>query len=221
VKAFVDDASLGAVATGIKGVYAAMATGFVSKTGVESIDTLFSRGGMASMLTTVWLVLAALSFGAVMEHAGFLERLLRPVVARARTRGQLILAANATGIGLNIIAGDQYVAIVMPSRVYRAEFARRGIAPRMLSRAVEDSGTVTSPLVPWNSCGAYMAAALGVPTIAYLPYCFFNLASPVISLIYGFSGFRIEHIEPTGPPPAESAVGGPAPEIHSLEGGPA
>ena len=104
-----------------------------------------------------------------------------------------------TCIGLNIIAGDQYVAIVMPSRIYRAEFAKRGIAPRMLSRAVEDSGTVTSPLVPWNSCGAYMAGVLGIATVAYLPYCFFNLLSPLISLVYGFTGFRIEHVDPTTP----------------------
>ena len=110
--------------------------------------------------------------------------------------GRLIASVIGTCIGLNIIAGDQYVAIVMPSRVYRFEFARRGIAPRMLSRAVEDSGTVTSPLVPWNSCGAYMAGVLGVATVAYLPFCFFNLLSPVISLFYGFTGINIEHIEP-------------------------
>ena len=127
------------------------------------------------MLTTIWLILGALSYAAIMEEAGFLDRLIMPIVARAKSTGRLIASVIATGIGLNIVAGDQYVAIVMPSRVYRAEFARRGIAPRMLSRAVEDSGTVTSPLVPWNSCGAYMAAALGVATIAYLPYCFFNL----------------------------------------------
>ena len=114
------------------------------------------------------------------------------------TAGRLIASVILTCLGLNIVAGDQYVAIVMPSRIYRLEFAKRGIAPRMLSRAVEDSGTVTSPLVPWNSCGAYMAGVLGVATIAYLPYCFFNLASPLISLLYGFTGFQIEHIPPTG-----------------------
>ena len=215
VKAFVDDASLGAVATGIKAVYAAMATGFVSKTGVESIDTLFSRGGMSSMLTTVWLVLAALSFGAVMEHAGFLERLLRPVVARARTRGQLILAANATGIGLNIIAGDQYVADVLPARTYRAEFARRGLAPQVLSRAVEDSGTVTSVLVPWNTCGAYISGVLGVATASYLPFCFFNLLSPVLDVVYGFIGFKVPMLPATQP-----AAGPPAPGPVAQVGNP-
>ena len=143
-----------------------------------TIDALFSRGGMDSMLTTIWLVLGALSYAAIMEDAGFLERLIRPVLARAHSAGRLIASVILTCLGLNIIAGDQYVAIVMPSRIYRLEFAKRGLAPRMLSRAVEDSGTVTSPLIPWNSCGAYMAGVLGVATIAYLPYCFFNLAEP-------------------------------------------
>ena len=199
---FVGKPGQGPLLTGIEATYAAMANGFVSATGNETIDTLFSRGGMSGMLTTIWLILGALSYAAIMEEAGFLDRLIRPIVARAKSTGRLIAAVIGTCIGLNIIAGDQYVAIVMPSRVYRAEFARRGIAPRMLSRAVEDSGTVTSPLVPWNSCGAYMAAALGVATLAYLPFCFFNLASPLISLLYGFTGFRIERVQPTGEPPA-------------------
>ena len=103
----------------------------------------------------------------------------------------------------------------MPSRIYRLEFAKRGIAPRMLSRAVEDSGTVTSPLVPWNSCGAYMAGVLGVATVAYLPFGFFNLLSPVISLIYGFTGFRIEHMPPSGEGDAPAAI---PPDRLILEG---
>src|SRR6478735_265476 len=156
VVAFVDDPSLGRVATSVKAGYAAMATGFESHSGVPQIDDLFSRGGMASMLTTIWLVLGALSFAAVMEHAGFLQRLLEPVVAKAKRRGDLIASVNASGIGLNLIAGDQYVADVLPARTFRKEFARRGLAPQVLSRAVEDSGTVTSPLIPWNTCGAYM-----------------------------------------------------------------
>ncbi len=204
VKAFVDDPGLGPVATGIKAIYAAMATGFVSKTGVEPIDQLFSRGGMVSMLTTVWLILGALSFGAVMEHAGFLERLLRPVVNRARNRGQLVLAVNASGIGLNVIGGDQYVAVVLPARMFRDVFAARGLAPQILSRAVEDSGTVTSVLVPWNTCGAYISGVLGVPTISYLPFCFFSILSPVLDVLFAFIGFKVP-TPPTAPPPARSS----------------
>jgi Na+:H+ antiporter, NhaC family len=191
VKAFVDEPGLGPVATGIKAIYASMATGYVSNTGFPAIDQLFSRGGMSSLLTTVWLILAALSFAAILEHAGFLERLLRPVVTRARSRGQLILATNTSGIGLNVVAGDQYVADVLPARMFRNEFERRGLAPEVLSRAVEDSGTVTSVLVPWNTCGAYISGVLGVSTASYLPYCYFNLLSPVLDVLYGFLGFKV------------------------------
>ena len=196
VKAFVGQPELGALATGIKGIYAAMATGYVHHSGNEAIDALFSRGGMASFLTTIWLILAALSFAAIMEHAGFLDRLLRPVVSRAPTRGRLILAVNASCIGLNTIAGDQYVADVLPSRMFHTEFERRGLAPEVLSRAVEDSGTVTSVLVPWNTCGAYISGVLGVPTASYFPYCFFNFLSPILDVIYGFIGFKVPTIAP-------------------------
>jgi NhaC family Na+:H+ antiporter len=189
-----------------------MATGFVSKSGNAAVDQLFSRGGMASLLTTIWLVLAALSFAAIMEYAGFLRRLLEPVVARAPTRGRLIAAVNVSAIGLNVIAGDQYVADVLPARMFATEFERRDLAPQVLSRAVEDSGTVTSPLVPWNTCGAYMSGVLGVPTSAYFPFCFFNLLSPVLDVLYGFVGFKVpsRSDEPEGevemdPPTAGSA----------------
>jgi NhaC family Na+:H+ antiporter len=217
VVAFVDDPSLGPVATSVKAGYAAMATGFVSASGNTEIDKLFSRGGMASMLTTIWLVLGALSFAAVMEHAGFLARLLQPVVARTRSRGSLIAAVAGSGIGLNVIAGDQYVADVLPARMFRREFSRRGLAPQVLSRAVEDSGTVTSVLVPWNTCGAYISGVLGVSTAAYLPFCFFNLLSPVLDVAYGFLGFKV----PTSDRPwadetpgTEKSTASPAPNAH-------
>ena len=207
VQAFVDDPELGAFGTAVKAIYGAMATGFVSHSGVEPIDALFSRGGMASLLTTVWLVLAAMAFAAILEHAGFLDRLLRPIVARARSRGGLILAVNSSGIGLNVTAGDQYVAVVLPSRMFRDEFQRRGLAPQVLSRAVEDSGTVTSPLVPWNTCGAYMSGVLGVSTASYLPFCFFNLLSPVLDVLYGYLGFKVPQAGSRGEPePPEPAL---------------
>jgi NhaC family Na+:H+ antiporter len=215
VKSFVGEPSLGAVGTGIKAIFAAMGTGFTSKSGAEAIDVLFSRGGMASMLSTIWLVLAALSFAAVVEYAGFLDRLLAPIVARARTRGTLILAVNASGIGLNVIAGDQYVADVLPSRMFRKEFARRGLAPQVLSRAVEDSGTVTSVLVPWNTCGAYISGVLGVPTAAYFPYCFFNFLSPLLDVLFGFIGFKVPRID-EGPVPQQPE--GVSDAIQAAEG---
>src|SRR6476659_5106242 len=117
------------------------------------------------------------------------------MVRRAKTDAGLLLSVIGTCLGLNIVAGDQYVAVVLPSRVFRVVFAKRGLAPRMLSRTVEDTGTVTSPLVPWNSCGAYMAGVLQVPTLEYLPFAFFNLINPLISLIYALTGFRLERID--------------------------
>ena len=219
VTTFVGRPELNPVATAFAGISDAMANGFRLETGNATIDALFSRGGMSSMLFTIWLVLGALSFAAVMEDAGFLARLIQPVLARAKSTGRLIAAVIGTSIGLNVVAGDQYVAIVMPSRVYRAEFAKRGIAPRMLSRAVEDSGTVTSPLVPWNSCGAYMAGVLGIATFSYLPYCFFNIASPIISLLYGFTGFRIEHVPPADDPGTAGVAAPTTLERPAIEGG--
>jgi Na+:H+ antiporter, NhaC family len=179
-----------------KGVWIALATGYASTTGVPEVDDLLSRGGMASMLNTIWLIICALSFGAVLEHAGMLERLIRSALKAAHSAGSLILTTGLTCIGANIVAADQYMAIVLPGRMFRAEFARRGLDPRNLSRVLEDCGTLTSPLVPWNTCGAYMAAALGVATFAYLPFAFFNLINPVVSILYGMFNITITRLEP-------------------------
>ena len=214
VEAFVDEPDQGTVLDGIEAVYQAMANGFVSASGNATIDDLFSSGGMSSMLTTVWLILGALSFAAIMEEAGFLNRLIAPMVSRAHTDAGAITSVAGTAVGLNVVAGDQYVAVVLPSRVFRTEFARRGLAPRMLSRTVEDTGTVTSPLVPWNSCGAYMTGVLGVPTVEYLPFAFFNLLNPLVALVYAFTGFHIEHLDPACRPSTRGATpadGQPAP----------
>src|SRR6185369_11598225 len=111
---------------------------------------------------------------------------------------------------LNVIAGDQYVAVVLPGRMFRSEFARRGLAPQVLSRAVEDSGTVTSVLVPWNTCGAYISGVLGVSTAAYFPYCFFNILSPLLDVLYGFIGFKAPQADVPWDD-AESATQSPVP----------
>ncbi len=178
-----------------KGVWMALYDGYVATTGVAEIDGLLSRGGMSSMLTTIWLILTALSFGAVLEHAGMLSRLIESALKSAKSTGSLVMTVVLSCIGINVVAADQYIAIVLPGKMYRAEFARRGLEPKNLSRVIEDAGTLTSPLVPWNTCGAYMAAALGVPTLAYLPYAFFNLINPLVSIIYGFTGFTITRIK--------------------------
>jgi NhaC family Na+:H+ antiporter len=185
----------GVVVTSIKGVWQAMATGFHIHTGIGEIDQLLSRGGMASMLPTVWLIIGAVTFGTLLAEFGLLDRLIDPLVRFASTTGRLFLTVFVCAFGLNVVAGDQYIALVLPTRVFRAEFARRDLAPTNLSRLAADSGTVTSPLVPWNSCGAFMAAVLGVATLSYLPFAFFNLFSPALSVVYGWTGFRIESLE--------------------------
>ena len=197
---FAGDPSLGTPMAMIKGVWAAMATGFAIDTGYEGLDSLFTRGGMASMLGTVWLIISAMAFGGVLEYTGLLTRLLQPVVNAAKSDRSLVAATGLTSIGMNLVAGDQYMAIVLPGRMYRELYHERGIAPETLSREIEDTGTITSPLIPWNSCGAYMAATLGIATIAYLPFSFFNLINVAISFIYAFVGFQIRHIEPDHEP---------------------
>jgi Na+:H+ antiporter, NhaC family len=146
---------------------------------------------MDSMLLTIWLIIGAVTFGALLEQFGLIDRLVRPLIASAKTTGRLYLSVFASAFGLNIVAGDQYIALVLPARVFRVEFGKRGLAPQNLSRLTADSGTVTSPLVPWNSCGAFMGAVLGVATLSYLPFATFNIASPTLSVIYGYTGFKI------------------------------
>ncbi|WP_176883888.1 Na+/H+ antiporter NhaC [Nocardioides sp. YR527] len=185
------------VVESVKAVWLAMANGFSIATGIPDVDRLLSRGGMDSMLLTIWLILGAVTFGALLEEFGLIDRLVQPMIRAARSTGRLFLTVFACAFGLNVVAGDQYIALVLPSRIFRAEFARRGLAPTNLSRLAADSGTVTSPLVPWNSCGAFMGATLGVSTLLYLPYAVFCYASPALSVLYGVTGFRVEKTDPT------------------------
>jgi NhaC family Na+:H+ antiporter len=150
---------------------------------------------MSGMLTTVWLILMAMMFGAVMETTGMLQRIADSILSMVSGTGSLIAATLVTAFGMNIVASDQYIAIVLPGRMFRAEYARRRLHPKNLSRALEDAGTLTSALVPWNTCGAFMAQTLGVATFAYAPFAFFNLINPLISMAYGFSGFTIERLD--------------------------
>lgn len=184
-----------ALANNIDAVWRALFEGYKSNSGDAAVDDLLSRGGMGSMLNTIWLILSAMMFGAVLEAIGLLQRLVRSILAMAKSTGALIASVVTTCIGTNIIAADQYIAIVLPGRMFKAEFKRRGLQPKNLSRALEDSATITSPLIPWNTCGAYMAGTLGVPTLVYLPFCFFNLVNPLISIIYGITHFKIDRID--------------------------
>lgn len=191
---FVNEPDTAAPIAFIKGVWLAMANGYRETSGVADVDRLLSRGGMDSMLITLWIIIGAVTFGSIMEEFGLLTKLIHPVLRRANSTGKLFATTAVTAIGLNIFAGDQYIALVLPARTFRLEFQKRGLQPQNLSRLAADAGTVTSALVPWNSCGAFMAATLGVSTFLYFPFAIFNLASPILSLLYGITGFKIEKL---------------------------
>ena len=192
----------------IKGAWMSLFDGYKLESGNAALDELLSRGGMSSMLSTVWLIVAAMMFGAVMETTGMLQRIAATILSAVRGTGSLIVATLATSFGMNVIASDQYIAIVLPGRMFRAEYQRRGLHPKNLSRSLEDAGTLTSALIPWNTCGAFMAQTLGVATFAYAPYAFFNLINPLVAALYGLTGFTIERIDPTadGLAPARNAM---------------
>ena len=174
-----------------KGVWLALASGYKSSSGIASLDMLASRGGMDSMLNTIWLIITALAFGGVVEKAGVLERLITPIIEKAKSNGALVASLVSSIIATNIITADQYIAIVLPGRMFKTAFARRGLAPAVLSRSVAGTATPTSSLIPWNSCGAYMAATLGVATWSYAPWAFFSYISPVLTVAVAYAGIRM------------------------------
>ncbi len=194
VRSFAKAPDLSPAMAALKGSWTVLASGYVASTGNATVDELLSRGGMASMLNTIWLIICAMVFGASLERTGLLERMVALILQFARGTGSLITATVMSCIGINIIAADQYISIVLPGRMFRAEFLRRGLAPENLSRTLEDAGTITSALVPWNTCGAFMATTLGVPTLTYLPYAFFNLINPLVAIIYGLFSIKIRRL---------------------------
>jgi len=194
VRNFVGETDLPNYLITLSGVWTALHSGFSIESGVAVVDDLLSRGGMSSMLNTVWLVISALTFGAVLETTRLLNTLVKVLLSFAKSTSSLIITTIGTCIGINIVTADQYMAIVLPGRMFKAEFKRRKLAPKNLSRTLEDSATMTSPLVPWNTCGAFMSASLGIATFSYLPFCFFNLINPFIAICYALFNFKIEKI---------------------------
>jgi NhaC family Na+:H+ antiporter len=192
------DDDIGAVSANIIVVWTAFFDGVTVSTGNQDLDKLLTGGGMSNMLNTVWLIICALSFGAVLEHLGMLKKFVDVILSSAKSVGSLIASTVATCISTNIITGDQYMSIVMPGRMYKEEYKRRGLDPVVLSRTLEDSGTITSPLIPWNTCGVYMSGVLLVNPLDYIFYCFFNLINPVLAVIYGFIGFNIKRLVTKG-----------------------
>jgi NhaC family Na+:H+ antiporter len=175
-------------------------------TGHKVINDLLTSEGMAGMLYTVWLIISAMAFGGVMEAGGLLRRITMAVISFAHSTGSLIAATLTTCIFFNITASDQYLSIVVPGRMFSQTFRDKGLKPEVLSRTLEDAGTLTSVLVPWNTCGATQARVLNVPTLTYLPFCFFNLINPVIALIIGYANFKIRRINEAEPATLISAA---------------
>ena len=162
------------------------------------MDELLSRGGMGSMMSTIWLILSAMFFGGMMEKSGCLRSIVRYLLVGVDSGSKLMRRAGLTSLATNMIASDQYLAIVLPAQMYADKFESMELKPKNLSRVLEDYGTTTPALVPWNTCGAFMASTLAVGTFAYLPYCIFNLASPLISYLYALFNFKVESIHDAG-----------------------
>ncbi len=175
----------------VTALWTVMSTGFVSESGHAVMDSLLSRGGMANMVFMAFLVFCSMMMTAALDRIGFIRFLLGLVVRGVHSVGALIGATLATSLGVNVLTGDQYLSLVLPGQMWKEEYRRRQLAAVNLSRTIEDAGTITSALIPWNSCGVYMAATLGVATLSYAPFAFFNWLNPLIALIYGIFCIKI------------------------------
>lgn len=177
-----------------KAVVNSMTTDVSIVTENELVNELLSSGGMKGMLNTIWLILCAMIFGGVMEITGMLKRITKSIIGLAKTDGSLIATTTASCVVFNVTASDQYLAIVVPGKMFAEEYKERGLHPKVLSRTLEDSGTVTSALIPWNTCGAYHSGVLGIATGDYFMYCFFNLISPLMTIVFGFLNIKIARL---------------------------
>lgn len=183
----------------VEGLWRTLFAGFEGTTTNEELNRLISKGGIASMLNTVWLIVSALAFGGVLERSGILKQILDSVLTLVKSTGDLVAATVTGGFITNILAADQFLAIALPGRLFSSTYDARGLSRENLSRTLEDSATMTSALIPWNTCGAYMAATLGVATFDYAPYAIFNLACPLIAIGFGYLAFKQK---PAAPQPA-------------------
>jgi Na+:H+ antiporter, NhaC family len=165
------------------------------KTDNAMISELLSSGGMAGMLNTIWLILGAMIFGGVMESCGLLKRIVEEIIKWAHSTGSLVASTAVTSIFFNLTAGDQYMAIAVPGRMFADTFRKRGYKPELLSRTLEDAGTVTSVLVPWNTCGATQSKVLGISTWTYAPYCFFCIISPMMTVLMAYLNYKIRRLD--------------------------
>lgn len=172
-------------------VMLAMSSDISIQTDNAMITELLSSGGMYGMMNTIWLIICAMTFGGVMESSGLLKKIAEQIIKFAHSTGSLVASTAATCIFFNLTASDQYMAIAVPGRMYAETYRKRGYKPELLSRTLEDAGTVTSVLIPWNTCGATQAKVLGVSTWAYAPYCFFCIISPLMTILQAYMNYKI------------------------------
>ncbi len=175
----------------LQAVWLALSDGTQVASDNAALADLLSGGGMSSMLNTVWLVICAMTFGGVMEQTGLLRRVLEALLGLIKTTASLITTTILTAFSTNVLTADQYISLVLPGRMFKAEYAARGLDPRVLSRSLENGGTITSVLIPWNTCAVFMFGVLGVSPIEYAPYAFFALLVPVIGIAYAYFDFKI------------------------------
>ena len=159
--------------------------------GNSQINELIATRGMSGMLDTIWLIICAMCFGGAMTAGGMLESITRVFTRFAKTRVSMVSSTVASGLFLNITTADQYISIILTGNMFRDIYEENGYEGRLLGRTTEDAVTVTSPLIPWNTCGMTQATILNVPTLTYLPYCFFNYISPLMSIIVAATGYSI------------------------------
>jgi len=176
-------------------VFKILFDGYDSQTGNEAVDALLSRGGMNSMLFTIALVLLALTMGGLLFTLGIIQSILAKVESLFKSAGSVITGAAITGIGVNTLIGEQYLSILLTGEAFKAQFAKVGLAPKNLSRVMEDAGTVVNPLVPWSVCGIFITSVLGIPTLDYLPFTFFCLLGPILTVIFGWSGKTLTKLD--------------------------
>jgi Na+:H+ antiporter, NhaC family len=181
-------------ANAYKGVLNAITTKSIVPTDNTTLADLFTSGGMEKMLGTIWLIICAMVFGGVMDAIGALARISQALLSLAKSTFGLFASTVGSCLALNITASDQYLAIVVPGKMFAKAYKDKGLAPENLSRTLEDSGTVTSVLIPWNTCGAYQSGTLGVDTFDYLPYAFFNILSPIMTLIFAAFNIKIKQL---------------------------
>ena len=174
-----------------KGVFISMYGTTSIQTGYEALDALVQTKGMSGMLNTIFLIFCAAAFGGALKGSGMIQSLTDALTRHIKGRTSLVASTVGTGVFSNIVAGDQYLSIILTTSLYKKLFDDMGYESRLLSRSAEDSATVTSVLIPWNSCGMTQSTVLKVPTLEYLPYCFFNLISPLMSILIAALGYKI------------------------------